>query len=189
MRAFVGATCVVLLAIAAIACGDDGTTTGSGGAGGQSATGGSGQGGGGQDGDPCTTESDCLGGYICVYDDGTCGASDTTRRCTQYPASCGEGPLRTYCDCDGASHGAACVLEADTRANACAPPMGQFYCGEALCTLGTEYCGGETALTCTALPAACQAAGADCSCFEPLNGPCGCTQLADGHFEIGCSTI
>ena len=182
-----------ILGVACIsACTGNVTTTeaAAGAASGATTTGASGAGGGGgSGGHTCVSDSDCELLEVCIYADGQCGAGEP-KTCTPFPGSCPALPISTYCGCDGHSHGAVCFAEVDTGPGACPPPPGGFWCAEADCALATEYClatpGGAS---CEGLPAACNDPSADCSCLEPLEAGCTCTQATDGHFELQCSAF
>src|SRR5690349_7080468 len=92
----------LLLLTAALTISCDGSSpqnTGGGGSGGEDA-GVGGAGGGGASG-ACDSNQDCTEGMnqICTgTDDGMCGA--VTKKCVEYPPSCGEGTFSTVCGCD-----------------------------------------------------------------------------------------
>lgn len=187
MRTKISLFCVWLASsILAAACGDTGQ---------QTSTSSSGSSSSGMAGDTCTSDADCTTGFnlICLpTDDGACGP--TTKKCVEYPATCGEGTFTTVCGCDGKSHAkapcpGALDYQIDTRPNACVPAAGTFWCGNGACTIGTQYCvEGDLSVDCMDLPANCMGAQATCACLGSagMTG-CGCEDLAGGGIVInGC---
>lgn len=177
---------------AAAACGETAVEPGGAGGGGGTGDGGSGGGGDGQ----CTTDADCKTGgtnFCAASDDGQCGP--VVHQCIVYPASCGEGTLRTVCGCDGLPHvagpcpSATLAVQIDTRPGACVPPAGMFFCGEGTCTIGTQYCveAGD-AVSCADLPAECVPGTPSCACLETAGlTACGCVDEPDGGIRVnGC---
>ena len=161
-------------------------------------TGGGGLGGAGGAGDgQCVTDADCFAAgtnFCAASDDGMCGA--VVHTCIIYPASCGEGTLRTVCGCDGQSHvdgpcpSTTLSVQIDTRPGACVPPAGMFFCGDGTCTLGTQYCiEAAIAVTCADLPAECIPDAPTCACLESVGlTACGCVDEADGGIRVnGCA--
>jgi hypothetical protein len=144
---------------------------------------------------PCVDDSDCTVGFnlICAStDDGACGP--TTKKCIEYPPSCGEGTFTTVCGCDGKSHAKGpcpsdLPFQIDTRAGACPPAAGTFWCGNGACSVGAEYCvEGDMSVDCMALPANCMGAQATCTCLGSagMTG-CGCVDEPGGGIRInGC---
>jgi len=167
-----------------LACSDGGTQTST------SSTSSSGMGDG-----TCVDDSDCTVGFnnICLpTDDGMCGAQ--TKKCVEFPPSCGEGTFTTVCGCDGKSHAKGpcpgeLTYQIDTRPGACTPPAGAFFCGDGTCTIGAQYCvEGDTSVDCMDLPANCMGAQATCACLGSLGMMgCGCEELPGGGIVInGC---
>jgi hypothetical protein len=177
----------------AASCGGTDNETGSGGSG----SGGSGSGGSGSGGEdsPCVDNEDCTKGFnlICAAtDDGACGP--TTRKCIEYPPSCGEGTFSTVCGCDGKSHAVSpcpsdLSFQIDPRPGSCPAAAGMSWCGDGACSIGTQYCvEGNTSIECVALPADCMAAQATCACLEAANmTACGCVDEPGGGIRVnGC---
>lgn len=144
---------------------------------------------------PCVDNSDCTMGFnlICLAkDDGACGP--TTKKCVEYPPSCGEGTFTTVCGCDGKSHAKGpcpgeLTYQIDTRPGACPPTAGTFWCGNGACTIGGQYCvEGDMSVDCMNLPANCMGAQANCACLGTagMTG-CGCVDEPGGGIRInGC---
>lgn len=167
-------------------CGSDAPLPG-GGAGGGSSSSSS----GGQVGATCKVDADCAKGQYCsIVSDGEC-AAPPTRTCEIYPASCGEGTVRTVCGCDGKSHAlgscpSANPVDIDKRDGSCPPAAGTFWCGESPCNVGAQYCSeGLTGTTCMDMPAACMAAQANCACLDTMGVKgCGCLDEVGGGIRI-----
>lgn len=146
-------------------------------------------------GSPCATDKDCTMGFnlVCLpTDDGACGPA--TKKCVEYPATCGEGTFTTVCGCDGMPHAVGpCPAEhpfqIDKRPDACAPAVGTFLCGNGTCTVGAQYCvEGDMSVDCMALPANCMGAQANCMCLGAAGMMgCGCVDEPGGGIRInGC---
>ena len=144
---------------------------------------------------PCVDSSECTMGFnlICAAtDDGACGP--TTKKCIEYPPSCGEGTFTTVCGCDGKSHAKGpcpsdLPFQIDTREGACPPVAGTFWCGDGACSIGAEYCvEGDMSVDCVALPANCMGAQANCACLGTAGMiGCGCVDEPGGGIRInGC---
>jgi hypothetical protein len=143
----------------------------------------------------CVDDNDCKVGFnnICLpTDDGMCGPQ--TKKCVEFPPSCGEGTFTTVCGCDGKSHAKGpcpgeLTYQIDTRPDSCKPAAGTFFCGDGACTIGAQYCvEGDTSVDCLDLPANCMGAQATCACLGALGMMgCGCEELAGGGIVInGC---
>jgi hypothetical protein len=180
---------LLLGAALTISCGGgDPQNSGGGGSGGESA------GGGGASG-ICDGDEDCTGGFnlICAgTDDGMCGA--ITKKCIEYPATCGEGTYSTVCGCDGKSHAIGpcpgdLPFQIDTRPGSCPAAAGTFWCGDGACTIGGQYCvEGNMSVDCVELPPDCLDAQATCACLEAAGmTACGCTEEPGGGLRVnGC---
>jgi hypothetical protein len=143
-------------------------------------------------GTTCDDDSDCTMGFnlVCVStDDGVCGP--TTKKCVEYPPSCGEGTLTTVCGCDGKSHAKGpcpsdLPFQIDTRAEGCPPAAGTFWCGNGACNVGTQYCvEDDMSIDCMDLPANCMGAEANCACLAAagMTG-CGCVDESGGGIRF-----
>jgi len=78
-------------------------------------------------------------------------------------------------------------------------PEGSFPCGSSTCLKATQYCleesggpcCGRPGYTCVDLPEVCQAAGADCACFDQAECPCGgpgsCAEQEGSGIGISCN--
>jgi len=142
-------------------------------------------------GDPCATEADCgedQSLYCETMTDGMCNI--TSKTCEIFPASCGESTMRTLCGCDGKPHAVGSCpgskeILIDTRPNSCAPPAGQFNCGESTCALNQQYCfEGFAEVKCMDLPAAC-AADATCTCLMTAGAAaCACNEEMGGGLRV-----
>lgn len=144
----------------------------------------------------CVDNSDCTMGFnlLCANtDDGACGP--TTKKCVEYPPSCGEGTFTTVCGCDGKSHAkgpcpsANLPFQIDTRAGACPAAAGTFWCGDGACNIGAQYCvEGDMSVDCVDLPANCMGTQANCACLGTAGMiGCGCVDEPGGGIRInGC---
>jgi hypothetical protein len=139
----------------------------------------------------CQSDADCaeFGLFCAKVSDGMCG--EITRQC-ESREWCNDIPLQTVCGCDGKLYATRYQCPGDDqvvidkRDGACAPPVGQFNCGDATCNIETEYCLEDfTEIKCVELPPACQGPTPTCSCLGDQGvESCMCVQHATAGVTV-----
>lgn len=147
----------------------------------------------------CSASKPCSADQYCDYPDNKCGsgAGSALGDCKPRPQAC-DANIAPVCTCNGDVQSNECTAYSSgsdlNASGACAPPSGEFACGEIFCAVGTQYClaslsdvgGSPDTFSCKAIPSSC-GTPADCACLA--NEPCGtqCQADAAGNLTITCA--